>query len=134
MCFSRLEKGEMPACVEACPQKALQFGERKDLLQLAHKRIQQESEKYLPRVWGEHEFGGTSVLYVSDVDLHALGWPEESALPIPSITEPIISKTPHIGIGVMASLFGLNWIIERRTRLMSAGDSGEAARERNNDE
>jgi formate dehydrogenase iron-sulfur subunit len=126
LCFTRLKEGEIPACVEACPNQALQFGKREELLELAHNRTESEPSKYLPHIWGEHEFGGTSVLYLSDVDLDALGWPRQGEVPIPEITEPLISKTPHIGISVLASLCGLNWIIKRRTLLM--GSTGEEER------
>ena len=72
----------------------------------------------MDRVWGEHEFGGTSVLYISDVDLGVAGWPEpEATESIPSLTEPLIAKTPFIGMGVMSSLLGINWVIRRRMRL-----------------
>jgi len=123
LCFTRLKKGEIPACVEACPNQALEFGEREDLLEIARSRSNKDPSKYISHIWGEHEFGGTCVLYLSDVDLDALGWPEQEAVAIPGITEPLISKTPHIGIAVLASLCGLNWIIKRRTQLM--GSAGE---------
>lgn len=34
-CADRLEKGLKPACVEACPQRAIAFGEMKDLMKLS---------------------------------------------------------------------------------------------------
>ena len=117
MCFDRLMEGKLPACVEACPQEALSFGEREDMLDIAHERIRSGRENYLPHVWGEKEYGGTSVLYVSDVDLGKLGWPGGAHEAIPSLTEPLISKTPFIGLGVAACLLGINWIVQRRMRL-----------------
>jgi hypothetical protein len=119
MCLPRVKRGDIPACVEACPNQALEFGRRGELLELARTRIKSAPSKYISHIWGEHEFGGTSVLYLSDVNLETLGWPEPGAIPIPEITEPLISKTPHIGITVLASLCGLNWIIRRRTQLMA---------------
>jgi hypothetical protein len=74
-------------------------------------------------VWGETELGGTSVLYVSDVDLAALGWPGSDATAIPDITDPVIEKTPLLGGTVLASIWGLSAIIQRRQRLMAAGAS-----------
>ena len=121
MCFDRLEDGLVPACVEACPNDALQFGEREKLLREAHGAINAAGGRYMNRVWGEHEFGGTSVLYISDVDLGVVGWPEPEAESIPSLTEPLIAKTPFIGMGVMSSLLGINWVIQRRMRLAAEG-------------
>jgi len=124
MCFDRLEKDQVPACVEACPHDALLFGERAALIRHGHRRIDQEKGRYIHHIWGEKEFGGTSVLYLSDVDLSSLGWTDQNPRSIPAITEPLISKTPQIGLAVFVSLFGLHWIIERRTRLMSSGENG----------
>ena len=116
MCVDRIAHGQQPACVEACPNQALLFGERSVLLRQAHQLVD-AGNGYVPHVWGEHEFGGTSVLYVSDVDLAALGWPDPKTKPIPQLTEPLITKTPFIGLGVAFGMVGINWIIKRRMRL-----------------
>jgi formate dehydrogenase iron-sulfur subunit len=123
MCAERLRRGERPACVEACPHGALSFGQRGQLLQRAHALIRDTPGRYLPHVWGESELGGTSVLYVSDVDLAALGWPAPGAAAIPALTEPVIEKTPVLGGAVLAGVWGLSAIIGRRRRLMSSGGS-----------
>ncbi len=117
MCFERLHEGGIPACVEACPNQALLFGERDDLLRQAHDRIQRQPATYFQHVWGEQEFGGTSVLYISDVNLSALDWPEQPATSIPALTEPLIHATPFIGLTVAASLLGVNWVVKRRMKL-----------------
>jgi hypothetical protein len=117
MCFTRLQKGHIPACVEACPQQALSFGAREDLLHRAHQRLRDNPARYLHHVWGEREFGGTSVLYISDVDLSVLDWPARPVESIPSLTEPLVHSTPFIGLTVAASLLGVNWVIKRRMRL-----------------
>ncbi|MFH2002451.1 MAG: 4Fe-4S dicluster domain-containing protein [Planctomycetota bacterium] len=117
MCSDRLRQGKRPACVEACPQNALSFGERQQMLDAAHERIKAQPDKYIQHLWGEEEWGGTSVLYISDVDLGALGWPADSSVPIPTLTKPLISMTPFIGTGVASCLLGLHWIVQRRMRL-----------------
>jgi formate dehydrogenase iron-sulfur subunit len=124
MCADRQAEGREPACVEACPNEALRFGERDDLLREAHELIDRHRGAYLPRVWGEHEFGGTSVLYMSDVDLGAMGWPGPRTAPIPSLTEPLIAKTPFVGLSVAAGLLGINWVIRRRMRLARESAAG----------
>jgi formate dehydrogenase iron-sulfur subunit len=118
MCFDRLLEGEHPACVEACPNDAMSFGERDELLRQAHSTIKRHPGRYLDRVWGESEFGGTSVLFISDVDLAAAGWPRQSSDSIPSLTDPLIHKTPFIGLGVALGCWGLGAIIRRRNLLM----------------
>jgi formate dehydrogenase iron-sulfur subunit len=117
MCVERLRDGGVPACVEACPNDVLTFGEREELLCRAHERLRRQPEIYQQRVWGETEFGGTSVLYISDVDLSALGWPGQPTTPIPGLTEPLIHSTPFIGLTVAAGLLGVNWVVKRRMKL-----------------
>jgi formate dehydrogenase iron-sulfur subunit len=121
LCVDRLERGQRPACVEACPHDVLTFGSRETLLARAQVLLRDAPGRYLPRVWGETELGGTSVLYVSDVDLTALGWPGEETPAIPDLTEPVIEKTPLLGGTVLLGVWGLSSIIERRRRLMGAG-------------
>jgi formate dehydrogenase iron-sulfur subunit len=117
MCADRIEQERLPACVEACPEGVLKFGQRDELLIEAHKRMRQNPQLYLNHVWGEKEFGGTSVLYISDVDLNVLGWPKTTPKPIPSLTEPLVHTTPLIGLSVAVGLVSLNWIIKRRNKL-----------------
>ena len=118
LCLDRVTQGELPACVGACPNGALKFGERNELLKEAHALIGASPERYVNHVWGEEEFGGTSVMYVADVDLALLGWPETKAVSIPSLTESLVHQTPFMGLGVAATLLGLNWIVKRRNKLM----------------
>ena len=122
LCYTELRQGGIPACVKACPNNALIFGERYELLKHARHTIKGNNTKYLNRIWGETEFGGTSVLYISDVDLAALGWPGEKTDAIPTLTEPLIKKTPFIGATVAGCLVGLNWIIKRRIALAGSNE------------
>jgi len=121
LCIDRVRRNQEPACVEACPEGALKFGDRGTLLKEAHALINTHPERYLGHVWGESEFGGTSVMYVSDVDLASTGWPGADTMSIPSLTESLVHETPFIGLGVAASLIGLNWIVKRRNELMNNG-------------
>ncbi len=130
MCFDRITQNQQPACVVACPEGALKFGDRDKLLQEAHAEIRQHPQRYMDHVWGETEFGGTSVLYIADVDLNSLGWPVNEAAAIPSLTEPLVHKTPFIGLGVAVSLIGLNWIVKRRNKLMGNDPEKETPEEK----
>jgi hypothetical protein len=76
MCTARLAEGKPPACVANCPGEALQFGKRSDLLAEARKRVYAPDSKYVPHIYGEHEAGGTSWMYVSDRPFAAFGLPE----------------------------------------------------------
>lgn len=75
-CFDRISKeGGAPACVSICPNDALTFGRRDALVKLAHERIQSRPGEYVDHVYGEHEAGGTSWLYLSNVPFEKVGFP-----------------------------------------------------------
>ena len=74
LCYEKLASGEIdrPACVRDCPEEATAFGSRDEMLAEARRRLATEPDRYIDQIWGEHEMGGTSVLYVSHVDLSFL--------------------------------------------------------------
>jgi formate dehydrogenase iron-sulfur subunit len=118
MCSERVAVGEAPVCVEACAREAMVFGERDSLLAEAHRRIAKDRNSYLPHVYGEREMGGTSLLYISDVPLDILAWPEKLGdEPMSTLTWPVISRTPHLALGVAGCLTAVTWIIQRRMKL-----------------
>jgi formate dehydrogenase iron-sulfur subunit len=69
MCYDRVFAKMQPACAATCPNNALLFGNRMDLLDIARKRITSGNSKYIGYIYGEREAGGTSVLYLSAVPL-----------------------------------------------------------------
>jgi Fe-S-cluster-containing dehydrogenase component len=78
MCNHRLEEGGVPACVEVCPRDAVIYGTREELLTEAKRRIAANPHRYNPKVYGEHDGGGTQVLYLAprEVTFAQLGLPE----------------------------------------------------------
>jgi len=124
MCYHRQQNGNEPACVEACPEQATVFGPRAKLLQEAHRRLAAEPHKYVQRVWGEHEVGGTSVLYISDIDLGFLGWsPRMAATPLPELTWASLEKVPPVILGMTTLMVGLHWVIGRRMKVAAEQNS-----------
>lgn len=81
--------GGVPACVQACPKQCLTHGRRSDLLVMAHQRIERFPETYVDHVYGEHEAGGTSWLYVSAVPFEKLGFLEVGTEAPPRLAEAI---------------------------------------------
>jgi len=71
---TRLKNGQPPACVDICPQEALTFGKRRDLLKIAHQRIKTRPGHYVDHVYGEQEVGGTGWLYLSAVPFDKVGF------------------------------------------------------------
>jgi Fe-S-cluster-containing dehydrogenase component len=78
MCNHLLAKGGIPGCCDACPADAVIYGKHTDLLADAKQRIADDPERYNPKVYGEHEGGGTQVLYLAPkgVSFAQLGLPE----------------------------------------------------------
>jgi len=126
LCYEKLQDGslEQPACTAACPVGATVFGKRDDLLAQAKRIIRAEPAKYLDHVWGEHEVGGTSVLYISDIDLGFLAYRPGLEVALPSTTEAAMQGVVPAFFGMGAAMLGLNWIIKRRQKLMG-GDTEE---------
>ncbi len=127
LCYSRLKEGKLPACVEACPTQALAFGQRSELLSQAHRLIRSEPMKFVQTVYGEHEAGGTLILYISDIPLDWLGYHvAPGPTPLPDYTALAMSLVAPTSLGVMALMAGTWWVIQRRMKLMGArADSSE---------
>jgi formate dehydrogenase iron-sulfur subunit len=122
LCYSTLASGEVsqPACVAACPTKASIFGTRVEMLAEAKRRLAAEPGRYLQRVWGEKQVGGTSVLYIADISLDFLGWQGSRSLgdePLPEKTWAALKPVPFEFLGVGVLMGAIYWVIERRRRL-----------------
>ncbi|MFC1661526.1 4Fe-4S dicluster domain-containing protein [Gemmatimonadota bacterium] len=108
MCFERLQAGEEPACVASCPTGALTFGNRSELLEEARRRIYTEPDRYFHHIYGEHEAGGTSWLYLSPVPFEELGFPTHlSSAPYPTYTREFLYAVPLVLTVVPPFLFAV---------------------------
>ena len=90
-----------------------------ELLAEARRRIDAEPGKYIDHIWGEHEVGGTSVLYISDVDLATAGWPARlsETKPCPTLANNVLRTVPGTFLGVGVAMAGIHWIVKRRQKL-----------------
>jgi Fe-S-cluster-containing dehydrogenase component len=97
MCFDRLQEGDVPACVEGCPAKATTFGPRSEMLELAWSRVYAEPDKYVHHVYGEHEAGGTGMLYLASVPFDQLGFRTDlSRTAYPTFTKEFLYSVPFV--------------------------------------
>jgi formate dehydrogenase iron-sulfur subunit len=127
MCAGRAAKGEVPACVEACPAEATIAGTREELLAEAHKRIAENPGAYHPQVYGETEVGGTSVLFLSPVPFEELGFKAGlGTTPLPELTWNALEKIPGVVTIGGAMLFAIWWITNRRDEVAAAEGRYEA--------
>jgi formate dehydrogenase iron-sulfur subunit len=85
---SRIQTGiGGPACADRCPTGALIWGKRGDLLAEAQRRIEENPGRYVNKIYGQDDVGGTSVIYLSHVPFEKLGLEDLGTDPVPMISE-----------------------------------------------
>jgi len=67
-CYQRVADGDLPACIEACPEDVQTIGPREEIIQKA-RALAKETDGF---VYGETENGGTNTIYVSPVPFEIL--------------------------------------------------------------
>jgi len=109
----RTSKGKLPACVEICPVEAITFGRREDLLKAAKEKIKIYPNRYVNRIFGEYEVGGTSWLYLASKEFEKLDFPKLGKDPAPGVSEAIqhgIFAYFVPPVALYALLGGIMWI------------------------
>jgi formate dehydrogenase iron-sulfur subunit len=128
LCYERVANGEDTACAEACPYDATNFGGYDEMVAEARKRMGEEPDKYIDRIYGLTEVGGTTVLFLSAVPFEKLGFDTKLAdgtTPagfdakvhdgaFPPLTGKALSKVPNVVAIGAALLGGIWWITNRR--------------------
>jgi len=106
-CFERVaNEGKIPACAEMCPPMCLTFGNRSELLQVARDKIAADPGRYEDHIYGEHEVGGTSWLYLAGRPFAELGFLKLGTSAPPRLIEQIQHSIFRFG-ALPAMLFGL---------------------------
>jgi Fe-S-cluster-containing dehydrogenase component len=89
-CYNRIAAGELPACIEACPEEVQIIGPREEIVAEAH-RLEKEEGIY---IYGETENGGTNTLYVSPVPFETLNKAIDKGPGRPHLN-PVENKMAH---------------------------------------
>jgi formate dehydrogenase iron-sulfur subunit len=117
-CIDRINNGEVPACAEACPVGAIQYGERDALLTEARTRVE-----YLKDIgtsgatlYGEDESGGLHVMYVLPGSPSSYGLPEQPA--VATSMEWVKWLSGVIGGTILAAI--PLWLLFRRKKKVNA--------------
>src|ERR1044071_632972 len=125
LCQDRLAQGKQPACTEVCPRNAVIFGQYDALLDEAHQRLQAEPDKYVPKVYGEKELGGTQVLYLSSIPFEDLGFRFNTDQPVPEVQQTV-QHGIYKGFAGPIALYALLGAVMFRNRKKSTED-GDAS-------
>lgn len=127
MCYdTRLKFGKPPACVEACPQEVMTFGKRADLIKMGHEKIKFKPERYVDHIYGEHEVGGTSWLYLSGVPFEEVGFDTHlGTQPILNYVKDFLAIVPMV-LCIWPALFtGFHLLANRKEAKKSAEQTSE---------
>jgi len=131
LCDHRIAEGKEPACTEVCPTHAVIYGKRGELLADAHRRLDEHPERYVPHVYGEHEVGGTQVLYLAGVgvDFAKLGLPAYGDEPVPG-TVRSVQHAVYQGFTTPFALYAvLAAVMLRNRKHRGDGDDDTAGKE-----
>ena len=121
MCYERQVKDQVTACTDACPTGATICGDRNEMIAEAKRRLAEAPGDYYQKIYGVHEVGGTSVLYLSSVPFEQIGLntkvPQEA---IPMMTWRALSAVPDVVSAGATLLGGIWWITHRREEVAKA--------------
>jgi formate dehydrogenase iron-sulfur subunit len=124
-CINRTKDGLLPACVEICPVEALTYGKRRDLVEIAFKRIQLYPDRYSDKIYGYTEVGGTSWMYLANTDFEKLDFPKLKDSPAPGVSESIqhgIFAYFVPPIALYALLGGIMWLSRQKDNEKGGGE------------
>lgn len=113
LCVNRIEEGKAPACAAVCPRGAIQYGSRDELLAEARSRITANPDLYVDHIYGEHELGGTQVLYLSGVEFEKLGFRFQDTEAVPSIQKSA-QRQVYAPLAFLALVGGLTFRSRRK--------------------
>jgi formate dehydrogenase iron-sulfur subunit len=122
-CVDRQAEGLAPACVEACPAGALEFGQRDELITQAKSRVENLKRDGYPNAtfYGENELGGLHALYILAENPSIYGLPETPPLATSKTGVQWLSGAIAAGI-VAAFPF---WLLFRREKQLAAEQKSE---------
>ncbi|MEM2429752.1 MAG: 4Fe-4S dicluster domain-containing protein [Nitrososphaerales archaeon] len=115
MCPDRIREGLEPACVQACPTDALEFGERDEMLAKAIEK----KNKIKGYLYGVEENEGTSVFIITDTPPEQLGYHKIAK------TQPLSMQMKNfveiaggvVTLAVLGSMVAMSWIANRREKI-----------------
>jgi formate dehydrogenase iron-sulfur subunit len=125
-CYSRVKEGMKPACATTCPT-AITYGPRDEMIKEAERRLSDYPDKYIHKVYGMDQAGGTSVIYLTSLPFDELGFKPVTMRPLPGYTWQALRLVPAAFLTVGGGLSAISWINHRKDRLKKEREEAEAA-------
>jgi formate dehydrogenase iron-sulfur subunit len=123
-CADRMADDKVPACIKVCPTNVMFFGPLDEVKKEAEKRLKEYPGKYVAKIYGKDEAGGTSWMYISAVPFDQLGFNTKiPGMKLPDLTWGMLSEIP---VKVGALVVGLSLIAAFRNRGANADESSES--------
>jgi Fe-S-cluster-containing dehydrogenase component len=121
--FTRYPKGNGPACCEVCPRDAVVYGTRDELLEEARRRMKEHPDRYVAKIYGESDAGGTQVIYLSHVPFDKIGLPTLSDRSVPDL-QRTIQHGIYQGFVAPVALYGVLGAVLWRNRRKAEKEKG----------
>lgn len=120
-CLDRIGQGLDPACVSTCQPEALKFGDRDEMVALAHERVDYLQAKGYSNavVYGEDEVGGLHVVQVLKYGIVPHGQVENPQVNpmvgLSQIMKPVTAAATGLTVVGLAAMFALGVGYKRKT-------------------
>jgi formate dehydrogenase iron-sulfur subunit len=123
-CAATVQAGGEPWCVITCPSRALEWGDRTEIVALARDRASQLRLRY-PRaqVYGETEAGGLGVLIVLPDDPEVLELPVDPQAPAVAQVWQSVVQPAAVGVSAATAVAaGIGAVIARRNHMKEVAE------------
>ncbi len=124
-CYDRLAEGELPACIEACPEEVQTIGPRDKIIKQAYAL----AKKINGYVYGDRENGGTNTIYVSPVPFEKLDTNIEKGKGRPhlkTVKNTMADTNTLASAMVIAPVAGLAAAVGKYYKMIKSDDQGKA--------
>ena len=114
LCIDRVSNQQIPACAKACPTGAIEFGDRRDMIEKGEKRVATlvANGKGRASFYGKNELGGLHVLYVLEDTPSSYNLPQSPQLVTSSLLAQWIGGLVTAGVVAALPL----WLVFRRKK------------------
>ena len=97
---------------------------KRDLMEIARLRIYHHPDRYVHKIYGESEVGGTGWLYLSAVPFEEIGFRTDlGTTPYPEYTRNFLYGVPLVLFGLPALQFGLHLLSDKKDDALEATES-----------